>query len=260
MMQVGRSLFREGLTGAAHRFFELANQVHPESPDAAASLGYAAHRLGNDATALYWLRRALEIDPRYAEARIYLANLLYDKGESEAALHHLERTQPDEHFDELAIWRHIELKKTIYRLPDEDPELAPWIARLGEVAGEPDPVDMLLAEVEAQQPDGSARDPNQLELFGVLLTELHAMQQRPRQQSEVHQVANLAGAVFRGSWEEILLQMKEAESDWAGAPLADYMASLARRGQAETGVVIPVTGAEEFIRGSAEAGVLRIIL
>jgi hypothetical protein len=86
------------------------------------------------------------------------------------------------------------------------------------------------------------------------------MQQRPRQQSEVHQVANLAGAVFRGSWEEILLQMKEAESDWAGAPLADYMASLARRGQAETGVVIPVTGAEEFIRGSAEAGVLRIIL
>ena len=54
--------------------------------------------------------------------------------------------------------------------------------------------------------------------------------------------------------------MKEAEGDWAGAPLADYMASLARRGQAETGVVIPMTNAEEFIRGSAEAGVLRIIM
>ena len=63
--------------------------------------------------------------PSYSEARIYLANLLYDRGETEAALHHLERTQPDDHFDELGIWRHIELKKTVYRLPDEDPELAP---------------------------------------------------------------------------------------------------------------------------------------
>jgi tetratricopeptide (TPR) repeat protein len=260
MLQVGRALFREGLIGPAHRFFDLAAQAQPDSADAAASLGYASHRLGNDATALYWLRRALEIDPQYGEARIYLANLLYDKGETDAALHHLERTQPEEHFDELAIWRHIELKKSIYRLPDEDPELAPWISRLNDVVGDPDPVDMLLAEVEAQQPDGTARDPNQLELFGVLLTELHAMQQKPWQQAGSHQIATLAGITFRGSWEEILQQMKEAEGDWAGAPLADYMASLARRGQAETGVVIPVTSAEEFIRGSAEAGVLRIIM
>ena len=66
------------------------------------------------------------------------------------------------------------------------------------MAGDPDPVDMLLAEVEAQQPDGTARDPNQLELFGVLLTELHAMQQKPWQQAaESHQVATLAGITFR---------------------------------------------------------------
>jgi hypothetical protein len=37
------------------------------------------------------------------------------------------------------------------------------------------------------------------------------------------------------------------------------MAGQARRGQTETGIVIPVTDAEAFIRGSAEAGVLRII-
>ena len=92
--------------------------------------------------------------PSYSEARIYLANLLYDRGETEAALHHLERTQPEDHFDELGIWRHIELKKTVYRLPDEDPELTPWLTRLGEVVGEPDPIDMLLAEVEAQHADG----------------------------------------------------------------------------------------------------------
>ncbi len=260
MLQIGRAFFRDGLLAAAHRFFDLAAQAHPDSPDAAASLGYASHRMGHDAAALYWLRRALEIEPEYSEARIYLANLLYDRGENDAARHHLERTQPEEHFDELGIWRHIELKKTVYRLPDEDPELAPWIQRLNEVAGEPDPVDMLLAEVEAQQADGQLHDPNQLELFGVLLTELHAMQQRPRQQAEVqHQVATLSGLTLKGSWEEILQQMKAAEQEWANAALADFMASLARRGEAETGVVIPLTGAEAFIRGSAEAGVVRII-
>src|ERR687897_616449 len=258
MLQVGRALFREGLIAPAHRFFDLAASAHPESPDAAACLGYAAHRLGNDAGALYWLRRALEIDAGYSEARIYLANLLYDRGESEAALHQLERTQPDDHYDELGIWRHIELKKSIYRLPDEDPELAPWLARLGEVTGEPDAIDMLLAEVEAQHADGGVRDPHQLELFGTLLSELHAMQKKPGQ-SEFHLVMTLAGHTIRGTWDEILLQMKAADREWAHGSLSDFMASLARRGQTETGVVIPTTDAEAFIRGSAEAGVLRIM-
>ena len=258
MLQVGRALFREGHIAPAHRFFDLAASAHPESPDAAACLGYASHRLGNDAGSLYWLRRALELDASYAEARIYLANLLYDRGETEAALHQLERTQPDDHFDELGIWRHIELKKTIYRLPDEDPELAPWLTRLGEVAGEPDHIEMLLAEVEAQQADGGVRDPHQLELFGTLLSELHAMQKKPGQ-GESHLVVTLGGQSIRGTWDEILLQMKAADRDWAGGSLSDFMASLARRGQAETGVVIPTTDAEAFIRGSAEAGVLRIV-
>ena len=258
MLQIGRALFREGLIAPAHRFFDLAAAAHPESPDAAACLGYAAHRLGNDAGALYWLRRALEIEAGYSEARIYLANLLYDRGETEAALHHLERTQPEDHFDELGIWRHIELKKAIYRLPDEDPELTPWLSRLGEVAGDPDPIDMLLAEGEAQQGDGGIRDPHQLELFGTLLSELHAMQKKPAL-GESHQVVTLAGMTIRGSWDEILLQMKAADREWAHGSLNDFMNSLARRGQAETGVVIPTTDAEAFIRGSAEAGVLRIL-
>ena len=258
MLQVGRALFREGLIGPAHRFFDLAASAHQDSPDAAACLGYAAHRLGNDAGALYWLRRALELDAKFCEARIYLANLLYDRGETEAALHHLERTQPEDHFDELGIWRHIELKKTVYRLPDEDPELTPWLARLGEVAGDPDPIEMLLAEVEAQQADGGVRDPHQLELFGTLLSELHAMQKRP-QQGESHLVVTLLGHAIRGTWDEILLQMKAADREWAHGSLDDFMLSQARRGQAETGVVIPTTDAEAFIRGSAEAGVLRIV-
>jgi tetratricopeptide (TPR) repeat protein len=258
MLQVGRALFREGLLQAAHRFFEMAVNAQPDSPDAAACVGYAAHRLGQDGQALYWLQRALELEPAHAEARIYLSNLLYDRGESEAALHHLDRTQPDDHYDELALWRYIELKKTLYRLPDDDHELAPWLARLGEVAGEPDSVDMLLAEVEAQQPDGTVRDPHQLELFGTLLTELHAMSRKPNA-GDGHVVATLTGRTFRGTWDEILQQMKEADGDGAHGTLSDFMHSLARRGAAETGVIIPLTDPEAFIRGGAEAGVLRII-
>ncbi len=262
MLQVGRALFRESLIGPAQRFFEFAAAAQAESPDAAACLGYSCHRLGNDSGALFWLRRALELEPDFAEARIYLANMLYDRGESEAALHHLEKTRPDEHYDELGIWRHIELKKSVYRLREDDPELQPWLQRLGEVAGDPDSVDLLLAEVEAQQPDGSIRDPHQLELFGTLLTELHAMQRRPGQAApsgDTHTIGTLAGHTFNGTWEEILLQMKAADREWADASLTEFMVGLARRGRAETGVVIPVTDAEAFIRGSAEAGVLRII-
>ncbi len=258
MLQLGRACFREGLLAQAHRFFELAVQAHPDSPDAASCLGYASHRLGNDAGALYWLRRALELEPGFPEARIYLANMLYDRGESEAALRHFERTEPDDHYDELGLWRTVELKKSLYRLGDDDPELAPWYGRLGELAGEPDAIDLILAEVEAQQPDGTVRDPHQLELFGTLLSDLHAMQKRPGA-GDLHHVATLAGHTFRGTWDEILAQMKAAEPEWADAPLADFMASLARRGRTETGIVIPVTDAEAFIRGSAEAGVLRIL-
>ena len=69
----------------------------------------------------------------------------------------------------------------------------------------------------------------------------------------------LAGHTLRGTWDEILLQMKAADREWAQGSLTDFMASLARRGKTETGVVIPTTDAEAFIRGSAEAGVLRIV-
>ena len=123
---------------------------------------------------------------------------------------------------------------------------------------DPDQVDLLLAEIEAQQPDGTIRDPNQLDLFGTLVAELHTMQRRPGQ-GDHHQVATLSGRTFRGTWEEILMQMKEADQEWSGASLAEFMLSQAARGKAETGIVIPVTDIEAFIRASAQAGVLRII-
>jgi len=84
------------------------------------------------------------------------------------------------------------------------------------------------------------------------------MQKKPSQ-AESLLIMTLAGQTIRGTWEEILLQMKAADREWAQGSLSDFMASLARRGQTETGVIIPTTDAEAFIRGSAEAGVLRIV-
>ncbi len=258
MLQVGRALFRDGLLDQARRFFELAATVHPRSAEAVACVGYAAHRLGDEGGALHWLRRALELDREHAEARIYLANLLYDRGEYEAALFHVERTEPGDHFDGLAIWRLIELKKSVYRLPDDDPELVPWHARLDELSADAAPEDLLLAEIEAMGADGQVRDPRQLELFGTLLTELQGMKARPGP-ADVHRVSMISGATYVGTWEEIVRQMKDDAGEWTRGSLEQYMAAVAHRGRQETGVAIPATDPESFIRGSADAGLLRIL-
>ncbi len=258
MLQIGRGLFREGVLDQARRFFEIAVTAHGDSAEASACVGYAAHRLADEGGALYWLRRALELDPTHGEARIYLANLLYDRGEYEAALFHLERTAPDEHFDGLGIWRLMELKKSIYRLPDTDPELAPWNARLEEMAGEAGPDDLVLAEIEAMGPDGQVRDPRQLELFGTLLTELQGMKSRFGG-SDVHRVRTQTGVTYVGTWEEIVRQMRDDAAEWVGGSLRAYMEASAQRGLRQTGIAIPATDAESFIRGSAEAGLLRIL-
>ena len=257
ILQAGRALFREGVLDQARRFFELAIAAHPTSPDAAASLGYATHRLGDEGGALQWLRRALELDLAHAEARVYLANLLYDRGEYEAALFHLDRTQPDDHYDGLGIWRLLELKKSVYRLRDDDPELEPWHQRLEELAGGDDADALLLAEIAATGPDGQMRDPRQLELFGTLLTELKGMRTRPA--GELHRVTTLTGVTYLGTWEEIVRQMKDDAAEWVSGSVEEYMAASARRGHQATGVAIPATDPESFLKGSADAGLLRIL-
>lgn len=257
MLQIGRALFRESMLRHARGFFRIAVEHHQDSAEAAACLGYAAHRLGDEDVALYWLRRALDLDHEHAEARIYLGNLLYDRGEYEAALFHFEQTEPGEHADELAVWRTIELKKSVYRLERDDPELVPWHERLAELAEEPDPIDRMLAEVAATQPDGSIRDPLQLELFGTLLTELRGM--RRRTPSDTHRVRTQSGVTYTGSWEEIVLQMKMDDHAGMGASIPQYMERVAHRSRRETGLVIPVTDAESFVRGVAAAGLLNIL-
>jgi tetratricopeptide (TPR) repeat protein len=256
MLQIGRALFREGMHRHARGFFEIATAQHDDSSEAAACLGYAAHRVGDEDTALYWLRRALDLDEHHAEARIYLGNLLYDRGEYDAALFHFEQTEPSDHVDELALWRTIELKKSIYRLRPNDPELAPWQLRLAELARDQDPVERLFAEVASVQPDGSIRDPRQLELFGTLLTELQGMRRRG---GDTHRVSMSSGVTYSGTWDEIVLQMKMDDREGRGASIPEYMERVARRSRAHTGIVIPVTDAESFVRGVAAAGLLTII-
>lgn len=256
ILQIGRALFRENALDQARRFFETAITAHPDSAEAAACAGYAGHRLNDEGAALYWLRRSLELDPTHAEARVYLANLLYDRGEYEAALFHLERTGPDEHFDTLAIWRLVELKRSVYRLPEDDPELVPWQRRLDELTAEADPDDLVLAEIEATGPDGQVRDPRQLELFGTLLTELHGMK---TSKGDVHRVSTIAGVTYVGTWEEIVRQMKDDAAEYSTGSLEEYMAASARRASRQTGVAIPATNPEAFLRASADAGLLRIL-
>ena len=259
MLQVGRALFREGFFTEARLFFERAHTHHADSPEIAASLGYTAHRLGLDADAFYWLRRALELEPEYPEPRIYLANVLYDRGETAPALNHFARTKPEDHVDDLGIWRTIELLKLARNVGDDDPDVQLWLARLADLGGEASPEDLLLAEIESMQPDGTPRDPNQLELFGTLMRDVPEMLRRSAPDAGVHVIETLTGMTLRGSWDDLLMHLQTVEGAWADGTLLEFMEAFARRGTAETGVTIPITSAEAFIRGSAEAGVVRIL-
>jgi tetratricopeptide (TPR) repeat protein len=264
MLQVGRSLFREGslrekpeFFSAAKEFFETAVQQAPESAEAVACVGYAQHRLGDDDAAIGSLRRSLQLDSDHAEARIYLANILYDQSEFEAALYHFERTTPEDHWDELGIWRLIELKRSLYRLEENDPEIKPWDERLSELGGDLDDVDTMLMELEPRSGADSAPAAEaargQLELFGSLLNSLVEQKQEPE-----HQIIVPDGAQFGGSWEEIVRRMRDQRGNPAHS-MEEFMNGVSQHGFRQTGIRIPTNDAESFIRGSAVAGLLRIV-
>ena len=265
MLQVSRALFREGLYDDAREYVDIALQQTPDNAEAIALLGYVQHRAGDEEGAVATLRRALQADDEQGEARIYLANILYDRGDYEAALYHLDRTAPEEHWDELGIWRLMELKKTIYRLADDDPELKPWDERLAELAEPADEIDDMLAEIEQRFNDEVSDAPqNQLELFGALLSDLAEQHRRDdplaggRAGAKGHRV-QVAGSTFDGSWADIVRKMRDAATGYAGRSIQDFMTTEAHRAFARSGVYIPSDDPERFIRGSADAGLLRIV-
>ena len=255
MLQIGRALVREGLIEDAKEYFEVAVRQAPDSAESVALVGYCQHRLGDDEGAITTLRRSLQLDADHAEARIYLGNILYDRGEYEAALYHLDRSSPDDHWDELGIWRLMELKKSVHRLPDDDPEIRKWEDRLAELAGEPDDIDEMLAEIEQRAMEQEQNDVKQLELFGSMLSELAERKKEAR----AHRIMLRDGRAFDGSWDDIVRQMRDGNVTFTGRSIQDYMLNEARRGFSLTGIVIPTGDAEAFIRGSADAGLLRIL-
>lgn len=256
MLQVGRALFREGEMDDAKDFFDIAVQQTPENAEAVAMVGYTQHRLGDEPAAIETLRKALQLDPDHSEARIYLGNILYDQGEYEAALYQLDRTKPEEHWDELGIWRLLELKKSHLRLKDDDPSLRIWEERLAELAPTPDPLDDLLSEIEqraAEQEQQEAR--SQLELFGALLNDLS----ETKKPAATQKVVGRDGRTYEGTWEQIVAAMRDATPGMASRSLEEFMQAEARRGFSLTGVLIPTRDAESFLRASADAGLLRIV-
>ena len=267
MLQVGRALFREGSTrerrelfSESQVFFEVAVQQAPESAEAIACVGYAQHRLGDDDAAIVTLRKSLQADSEHAEARIYLANILYDRAEHEGALYHFERTSPEDHWDELGIWRLIELKRETYKLDEHHEDLQPWEARLTELNGELDDIDELFIEVDGAVAGEAAVDVEQargqLELFGTLLSHyVDAKTDEPQ-----HEIVLRDGRQLSGTWEDIVRALQNsAEQEDRDVSLEAFMTRVARRTYRDTGVRVPIHDLESFVRASANAGLLRII-
>lgn len=256
MLQVGRALFRDGLMEEAKEYFDIAVQQTPENAEAVAMVGYAQHRLGDDEGAIETLRRALQLDSDHAEAQIYLGNILYDRGDYEAALWQLDRTKPEDHWDELGIWRLLELRKSHLRLREDDPSLKIWEERLAELAPTPDAIDEMLAEIEQRAVDSAqAEARSQLELFGALLAD-YSGQKRGEHE---HRVIGRDGRPYDGTWEAIVTAMRDASNLGKDRSLEEFMQAEARRGFALTGILIPTRDAEGFLRASADAGLLRIL-
>jgi Tfp pilus assembly protein PilF len=270
MLQIGRALFREGFVDVSLAYFERAVAHAADSAEAVACLGYAQHRLLRDPEAIASLRHALALDPQFAEARVYLANLMYDAGDLDEALVEFEKTSPQDHWDELGIWRLVELKKSAYKLDDTDGELKPWELRLIELAGETDDIDDLLEEVEQslfeQDTADLPEEKEQLEALGTLLTGLvtqHQGEQAEPASTDVlaaettHRVVMRDGTVFEGTWVAIVESLRDARD--AGRPLPEFMAAEARRYYGATGMSVASDAPETFLRGGADAGMLRIV-
>ena len=241
MLTIGRALYRAALYAECRDVFAKAAASRPDSAEAAASLGYALHRLGDDVGAGRQVRRSLRLDPDLHEARIYLGHLLYDRGDWEGSLREFERVPPQEHWDPLAVWRLMELKRTLWHMDSGDSRLAPWEQRLGELEELEDPIDRLLSDVENRMGAG------QLELF-----------ERKEYGSDPSRVIRLAdGHLLRGNWMEIVRQMRD-QAGFGHETVQQYMRRLAERWLEQAEVRIPSTNPESFLRAAVEAGLIRL--
>jgi tetratricopeptide (TPR) repeat protein len=257
-LTMGRALYREGLFADARVRFAALAAAYPESAEVAAARGYTLHALGDDLGARRELRRALRLDAELHEARIYLAHLFHDRGDTRGALRELERVPPAEHWDTLSLWRFVELKHALDGVPQDDPSLDPWRQRLIELEIEPDEVDHLLAEVEAQFEGGEEPAAPVLELAPQidLILRMLATPGAPAGVDQ-HRVRTAEGAVIEGTWEEIVERMRDQSAD-PSLPVGTWMRRTARQVRERTGRELPCDTPEAFVRAGARLGLLRI--
>lgn len=258
-LAMGRALYREALFRESRERLVALSLVHPDVADVRAALGYTLHALGDDLGARRELRAALRLDPTIHEVRIYLSHLCFERGDLQGALRELEQVPPSEHWDSLSVWRYIELKSALEKLTEDDPSLAPWRERWEELRGEPDAIDHILAEVEMAFEEAITEYPlppsNPAALSAPnVLPILPPGRGVP---TETHRVRTADGAVFTGSWEEIVVRMRDTLSD-PSEPISAYMHRTAQRIRQLTGRDLPCDDAESFIRESARMGLLSI--
>lgn len=243
LLAMGRALYREGRFQDARACFEIGTRADPADAELAAALGFTLHRLGYDQDAVARLRGALVLNPNHLEARVYLAHLLYDAGDWAGALEGFEALGPADHWDVLAVWRLIELKKSLGGLGPRDPEILVWQARLDALEAETDPIDELLAEIEL-----AALEPEAVEWTDAL----------PEPEPEPdHRVRLPSGTVLEGSWLEIVRQLRD-EAGQAGETVDQFMRRWAEDTRVRIGVGVPVDDAEGFLIAHARAGLLTI--
>ena len=241
MLSIGRALYRESLYEQAREVFEETVRAHPQNAEVIAGLGYTLHRLGDEDGALRQLRRALRKDSAFHEARIYLGHLLYDRGEWKAAHDSLEQVPPSEHWDPVAIWRLLELKRALYAIESGQVEILSWERRLTELEEQEDAIDSLLAEVELK-----FMEPSQLELFG---------------QSEIgetiHRLTLPDGTVHAGSWLDLVMELRDTRGV-PGENVADFMRRIADEAAMAAELPVESEDPEGFLRDCARAGLFEI--
>jgi tetratricopeptide (TPR) repeat protein len=84
----GRSLIEAGHDADAYAQFQRIITRWPRNADALVDYGILAHRLGHDEEAVDNWQRAVDVDPRQANAQLYLAQVLDQQGQVQAAARH----------------------------------------------------------------------------------------------------------------------------------------------------------------------------
>ncbi len=239
LLSMGRALYRERMFEDAKEVFVEAAAQYRDSAEAAAALGYTFHRLTDEIASRKELRRALHLDPEHHEARIYLGHLLYDNSEWAGALKEFERVPAGEHWDTLALWRLIELKRALTGAEPGSSALTAWEARLEELESDVDQLDELLAELEGTDPDDAHRE--------------HVVRREADFTFETHRVRLPDGRCCSGSWLEIVRQIRDANGR-TGESVAQFMRRCADEERARGGAVIPASEPEQFVLAGARAG------